>query len=47
MIVNFMRTYLLHKFQPVRFTGDLFEGKGIMSYLYVGGQGDSEVGEII
>ena len=50
MIVNFMSTYFfphfLHKVQPLRFTGSLFEVEGIISCLYVGGQGVGEVGDI-
>ena len=51
VIVNFMKTYLLshfpHKFQPVRLTGGLFEGEGIISCLYAGCQGVGEFGEIV
>ena len=50
MLVNFMSIYLLsyclHKVQPFRLTGGLFEGESIISFLYVGCQGVSEVGEI-
>ena len=51
MLVIFMCTYLLnhllHKVQPVSLTVDLLEGEGIITCIYVGSQGVSEVGEIV
>ena len=50
VLVNFMKTYFLshclHKLYPVRLTGGLFEGEGIISYLYVGGQGFVKLGRL-
>ena len=51
MLVNLMSTYFLsnclHKVQPARFTGGLFDGEGIISCRYAGGQRVGEVGDIV
>ena len=36
----------IHKVQPIRLTGGLFEGEGIVSWFFVGGKGVGEVGNI-
>ena len=40
-------SYIFQKVQPIRLTNGLLEGKGIVSYLYVGGQGVSEFENIL
>ena len=36
----------LHKLQTVIFTAGLLKGEGVITYLFFGGQGVSEVGNI-
>ena len=44
---NYLISHCLHKVQPGRLTGDLFEVEGFISCLCAGGQGFREVGEIL